>query len=326
MNSSPFGAPGAQSSPFVQAPQSNFGGSTFGNSGWSAMNPSQPSGSATNASLFGAPAQTPQSTFSGSIFASSGGNTAIASPFGQPSSGSTMNASPFGQPASQNTPFVQAPKASFGSSPFGSSGTPFGQTGTQSSTGFGSVSNPFGPPASQSNTAFGSNTVSSTPFGSSSTSFGGSNAPQPGAGFGNQGGGNQNSGKAPCKFFAQGKCTFGNNCRFSHESPGQSGGGGGGFGGTTNNTGFDGAGSNAQQQSAGVFGRQEGGNRNSGQASCKFFQQGTCRNGDNCRFSHDLISGGGGGGFSRIPLNTPLVLYFAVSIVSFTNLIKYSKA
>lgn len=80
---------------------------------------------------------------------------------------------------------------------------------------------------------------------------------------------------------------------------------GGGFGGNTNNTGFGGGGSNAQQQPAGRFGRQGGGNGNCGQASCKFFQQGTCKNGDYCLFSHDLKSGGGDGGFGGISLNTP---------------------
>ena len=29
------------------------------------------------------------------------------------------------------------------------------------------------------------------------------------------------------------------------------------------------------------------------------------KNGDNCHFSHDLKSGGGGGGFGGVTLNTP---------------------
>lgn len=37
---------------------------------------------------------------------------------------------------------------------------------------------------------------------------------------------------------------------------------------------------------------------------CKFFLQGTCRNGDSCRFNHEAPFGGGGGGNRNQQQNT----------------------
>ena len=83
--------------------------------------------------------------------------------------------------------------------------------------------------------------------------FGNNNANNSSQGFGQSGGNTSGQGgstylgkkKAPCKFFAQGKCNMGDRCNFSHELPGtqQNQGsssvfGGGGFGQSSNTVGF----------------------------------------------------------------------------------------
>jgi len=76
-------------------------------------------------------------------------------------------------------------------------------------------------------------------------------------GFGGNGGGN-----APCRnFHQQGSCSYGDNCRFSHDL--SNSGGQGGQGG-------------------------QGGHQQGGSAPCKNWQQqGSCSYGDNCRFAHE---------------------------------------
>ncbi|CAE8702014.1 unnamed protein product, partial [Polarella glacialis] len=86
-----------------------------------------------------------------------------------------------------------------------------------------------------------------------------------GKGFGGGTGGG-GGGKGACHQFAQGSCTFGDSCKFSH-GDGGSGGGGKGFGGGT-------------------------GGGGGGKGACHQFAQGSCTFGDSCKFSH----GDGGSG------------------------------
>ena len=106
------------------------------------------------------------------------------------------------------------------------------------------------------------------------------------------GGGGNAQNKAPCRFFAQGKCRKGNDCQFSHESGGGGGDGGGGNGNGNGNGGF--AGGNQGFQSNNNQGFQS--NNDGKRGPCRFFAQGKCRNGNSCPFSHESSGGGGGGG------------------------------
>ena len=180
-------------------------------------------------------------------------NAAAPSPFGNTQSAPAP--SPFGttQAAPAPSPFGGAPSAA---SPFPNTqcipaASPFGG-GAPATTGFG-----FGlAPASAQPT--------STPFGGN-----GNNA--------------RSSNKPPCKFFAQGRCTKGDNCNFSHVMPGQ------GQGNAPKSTSFNGGGWNQPQRNNNASGG------SSYKPPCKFFAQGNCRFGDQCKFSHEIPSQGGGG-------------------------------
>ena len=291
--SSSFGNTNANTANASHLPSS--GNSGFGSSapfGGSSMESGPISGSLTgfrnstnNAGGFGQPSSNP------TPFTSSANN---AGGFGQPSSnpspfaGSTTNAGGFGQPNSNPSPFG-APATQAHQSPFAAPASK-----GQSSFGVGMTSNPFGGGnQQQQQSPFGGGIPSSSGnFGSVPTNpFGGGNQQQQQSPFG--GGGNQQGKKkGPCKFFAQGKCRNGSNCEFSHDMQGGQG------NGQQQSSPFGGFRQQQQQQTTPFGGGgiiNQGGQSGSNRPPCKFFVQGTCRNGSNCKFSHDTQGGNGGG-------------------------------
>ena len=327
---SPFGPPqgSAQPSPFgggSSAATGGFGGSTFTSAGAGASQSNKPpckyfaqGGNCRFGSncRFSHDVGTSQGGSSGSGLTNAGGGMPSANPFG-----ATTN-TPFGGPASSssnsNNPFGGSGTSAPGLSPFNTGAatnnpSPFGQQ--QSNNAFGGQSqqqptNPFGAPGAQTQSPFGQASgptfggqqqqASGNAFGGQQQSnpFGSTQAPAPspfvggqsqpntnnpfgaqpqassnpspfgggtgGGGFGGGGGGaaasnpfgggGNNKKKPPCRFFAQGSCRYGANCKFSHESnqnnnassfgafggttaaalaPSPFGGGGGGFGSAT---------------------------------------------------------------------------------------------
>lgn len=267
--STPFGTSSTSTTPFATSSQSSTPfGTTQGNPNVQSQAPA-PFGQAPNPSPFGqAPAPAPFGTSNTSPFG--GGASQSSTPFGNTAAAAAP--SPFGNTNTASSPFGQAPATTpFGQAP---NPSPFGQAPASTPFGQAPASTPFGQaPSATASSPFGGQSNTSNPFGSS-------NQQQ------NQGTDN----RPPCKFFAQGRCRNGANCKFSHILPGQQQ--QGAFGGSANATPFG----NTSNTNASPFG---GGGNNNGwnqpsnnnanakkKQPCKFFQQGRCRNGANCKYSH----------------------------------------
>jgi hypothetical protein len=262
------------SSPFGTSAPSPFG-SVTAPFGTGATSQSPFSSTSNPVTKFGTMAPAPSS----SVFGASANNNPIGhTAFGQsPSLGSGQDI--FGTRSS----FGSAQNALSSTSPFGGGSTTFSNNaqpfgGGQITMGGGTSSvirpSPFGTAQNTLNiqSPFGTGLHASTnqsPFGLSSntTPFGRSSSS---ASLGNK--------KEACKFFAQGKCNYGSNCKFSHDLPGKTG-------VVTNfatssTSPFGGPGWNSPQPSA---------NLNSAMSKnqpCKFFAQGHCKFGANCKYSH----------------------------------------
>ncbi len=284
---SPFGATGATpAAPFGATSGTSQESTPMAFSG----NNQTPFGA--NASAFGTSASTnpfgggasETAMTQGSAAPSPFGSTNVAAPSPFSSSNAATAPNPFGasqQSAPSGFPLGNTNTTPFGNSsapsnaPFGasSSTTPFGAGAAPAPSPFGNpqstvVPSPFGGPATTApnHSPFGAAPTTTFGFGlapsntqPSSTPFGGKT--------------NQKSKKGPCRFFAQGRCNKGDRCEFSHEMPGQAQ--------SNNNTPFGGGGWNNSST-----------NNNNGtkKQPCKFFAQGKCKFGANCKYSHDMNS------------------------------------
>ena len=264
----PFGAPANSNPPtFGASPFGQTSGANSNSFGGQQSHPANTSfGRGGNNQMNAESGMTDQ--YGGQPSPSPFGATATSTPFGAQAPGQT----PFGAQAPAQTPFgAQAPtQTPFGAqapaqTPFGAQApgqSPFGAPSNNPST-FGApntTSAPFGGMSSTAQSPFGGGGAGNTPFGGNSqpqqstpfgSSYGGGNANSQSTPFGNNTGQQQNSpayggqsqggNKAPCKFFAQGTCRYGDKCRFSHEGQSTGGGSGGGFGagnGSNNNSNF----------------------------------------------------------------------------------------
>jgi GLE1-like protein./Zinc finger C-x8-C-x5-C-x3-H type (and similar). len=203
------------------------------------------------------------------------GNTSL--PFGSSQNtvfGSTSSSFGGGQNAAFHTkpsPFASSQNTSISSnpSPFGTGQSSFGNNpspfGVGQNNTFGSNPSPFG--AGQNNT-FGSNP---SPFGAGQSTIG---TPSP-FGVSNNTTNFIKDKKEPCKYFAQGKCKYGASCKYSHD--------------VSRNLGTNVASPFGQAQNTSVspFGNTGWNDSSNKTQPCKFFAEGKCRFGANCKFCHD---------------------------------------
>ena len=321
---SPFGTTPAGASGNSQQPAPTaFLGNTntaapFGNLGATAT-PSAPFGASTSSTPFGSGAMTSATSAQGTAAPSPFGtsNISVPSPFGNTGAtgassnafGNSQQSAPTAFSGNNNTAAsfgnvgaTAIPSAHFGAS---TSSTPFGTGATPSPSPFGNgnaaqgtaAPSPFGISNNPAPSPFGNTGATApvqSPFGGGPTNvFGFGSAPssaQPASTpYGTNNNANHNSKKQPCRFFAQGRCNKGDNCKYSHIMPGQ---------GTNNNPQMSSqVGGGGWNNSSANNNNTTGGNK---KQPCKFFAQGKCRFGANCKNSHDINTATASQGFGGV--------------------------